>query len=177
MLRPGPPLADRVAGDRSMAAAGQTGKVVATIGPVMAHALPSEADEWIRAWADELNDSEAYAEAGEGWGIGFNGDFIFEIGPDDVYDGEPIYLFVGLEDGECTEAYRTDDPDAEDWGFAYRGTYSDWKGLIQGEVGAIDGLMDGKFELDGDMQKVLQYSQAAMVMTDNAGNVETEFEY
>ncbi len=143
----------------------------------MAIALPSEADAWIEEWAEQLNDSEAYAEAGQGWGEGFNGDFLFEIQPDDVYDGDPVYLFVGLEDGECTEAYRTDDPDGEDWGFAYRGTYGDWKQLIRGEIGAIDGLMDGKFDLDGDMQKVLQYSEAAVVMTENAGDVPTDFEY
>lgn len=143
----------------------------------MAIELPSEADEWIEAWRDELNASEAYAEAGEGWGIGFNGDFLFEIRPDDTYDGEPIALFVGLEDGECTEAYRTDDAEGEDWGFAFRGDYSDWKSLVHGEVGAVEGMMDGQFDLDGDMQKVLQYSDAAVVMTDNAAAVETAFEY
>ena len=143
----------------------------------MAIALPSEADAWIEEWAEQLNDSEDYTEAGQGWGEGFNGDFLFEIQPDDVYHGDPVHLFVGLEDGECTKAYQTDDPTGEDWGFAYRGTYSDWKALIRGEIGAIDGLMDGKFDLDGDMQKVLQYSEAAVVMTENAGDVPTDFEY
>lgn len=143
----------------------------------MAYTLPTEADEWIEEWRDQLNDSAAYSEAGAGWGIGFNGDFLFEIRPDDQYDGDPISLFVGLEDGECTEAYRTTDPEGEDWGFAFRGDYGDWKRLIRGEVGAVEGMMDGEFDLDGDMQKVLQYSEAAVVMTDNGANVDTEFEY
>ena len=38
-------------------------------------------------------------------------------------------------------------------------------------------MMDGTFDLDGDMQKVLQYSQAAVAMTEAAGDVDTEFEY
>lgn len=143
----------------------------------MAYVLPSEADDWIGAWAAKLNESESYSEVGQGWGIGFNGDFLFEIQPDEVFDGDAIYLFVALEDGECTGAYQTTDPEGEDWGFAYRGDYSHWKQLIQGALGAIDGLMEGKFDLDGDMQKVLQYSQAAIVMTENAGDVDTEFEY
>lgn len=143
----------------------------------MAIELPGAADEWIEAWQAALNDDEEYAEAGQGWGLGFDGSFLFEIQPDDVYDGEAIYLYVDLEDGECLEARQVEDPDAIDWGFAYRGDYSTWKGLIQGEIGAIDGLMDGKFELDGDMQKVLQYSQAAIVMTENAAAIETDFEY
>jgi hypothetical protein len=37
--------------------------------------------------------------------------------------------------------------------------------------------MGGQFELDGDMQKVLQYSDAAVVMTENAATIDTDFEY
>jgi len=143
----------------------------------MALKLPSEADEWIAEYQKKLNESDAYSEAGEGWGIGFNGDFIFEIRPDGTYDGESINLFVGVKDGECHDAYVTDDPDGEDWGFAFRGDYDSWKQLIEGEVDPVEGMMDGTFDLDGDMQKVMQYSQAAVVMTENAAKIETEFEY
>lgn len=143
----------------------------------MAIALPSEADEWIDAWQTTLNESNEYSDVGEGWGVGFNGDFLFEILPDKTYDGDTLSLFVGLEDGECTEAYRTDDPEGEDWGFAFRGNYTDWKALVRGDVDAIEGMMNGQFDLDGDMQKVLQYSDAAVVMTANAGEIDTRFEY
>ncbi|WP_254534609.1 SCP2 sterol-binding domain-containing protein [Halomarina litorea] len=143
----------------------------------MALKLPSEADEWISVWREHLNDSEAYAEKGTGWGVGFDGDFVFVIEPDDTYPGDPVYLFVGLEDGRCTDAYEVGSPDEVDHGFVYRGPYTNWKGLVEGDVGAMDGLMSGKFDLDGDMQKVLQYSDAAVVMTENAAAIDTEFEY
>lgn len=143
----------------------------------MGVAFPGEAEAWIRAWREQLNGSAAYAEAAEGWGVGFNGSFLFVVEPDDGYDGEPVYQYVDLEDGTCLEARTVEDPDSVDWGFAYRGGYRDWKALIEGEVGAIQGLMQGRFELDGDRQKVLQYREAAVVMTENAGNVVTEFEY
>ncbi|WP_424017127.1 SCP2 sterol-binding domain-containing protein [Halorientalis pallida] len=143
----------------------------------MALTLPSDADEWIEAWGEKLNESDEYSEVGEGWGVDFNGDFLFHIRPDDTYDGEDLYFFVGLEDGVCTDAFRTDDPDGVDWGFAFRGEYSTWKRLIRQDLGAIDGLMSGEFELDGDMQRTLQYSDAAVVMTEEAAAVDTEFEY
>lgn len=143
----------------------------------MAIALPGEGDAWIRAWQDELNDSEAYADAGGGWGTDFDGSFLFVIRPDDAYDGDTVYLYVDLVDGECTEAREVESEDAVEYGFAYRGDYGDWKALVHGEVGAVEGLMDGTFDLDGDMQKVLQYSDAAVVMTENAAAVDTEFEY
>jgi putative sterol carrier protein len=143
----------------------------------MAIKLPSEADEWIAEYQDKLNESEEYSEAGEGWGQGFNGAFIFEIQPDGTYDGDPINLYVGVEDGSCHDAYVTEDPDGEDWGFAFRGEFESWKKLIQGEVDPVEGMMDGTFDLDGDMQKVLQYSEAAVVMTNLAADIDTEFEY
>lgn len=143
----------------------------------MAIKLPGEADEWIDEYQKQLNESDDYSRAGEGWGIGFNGDFIFEIQPDSTYDGDPVNLLVGVKDGECHTAYVTDDPDGEDWGFAFRGEYSNWKKLIEGELDPVEGMMDGTFDLDGDMQKVLQYSEAAVVMTESAAEIDTEFEY
>lgn len=143
----------------------------------MAISLPSEADDWIAAWEQNLNDSAAYSEAGSGWGVGFNGDFLFEIRPDDRYDGEPVSLFVGLEDGDCTGAHVTEDPEGEDFGFAFRGDADDWKALIDGDLDPMEGMMDGRFDLEGDMQKVMQYSQAAIVMTENASKIDTEFEF
>lgn len=39
--------------------------------------FPSE--EWLDAYRTNLNDSERYREESEGWGVGFEGDFVFEI--------------------------------------------------------------------------------------------------
>jgi putative sterol carrier protein len=139
--------------------------------------LPSEADEWIAAWAEKLTESEEYSDVGEGWGVGFDGSFLFHIRPDDTYDGDDLYLYVDLEDGVASDPRVLDDEGEVGWGFAYRGDYGAWKALIHREIGAIDGLMDGKFDLDGDMQKVLQYSNAAVVMTEKAAEVDTDFEY
>lgn len=143
----------------------------------MALKLPSDADEWVEEWAQNLNESADYSEAGSGWGVGFNGDFLFEIKPDDTYDGDPFYLFLELEDGTCHGAELVDDPDDVDWGFAFRGDYADWKRLFAGEIGAVQGMMEGLFDLDGDQQKVMQYSNAAVIMTETANQIDTEFEY
>jgi putative sterol carrier protein len=37
--------------------------------------------------------------------------------------------------------------------------------------------MSGVFELDGDMQKVLQYSDAAVNMVETASQIETDYQY
>jgi len=133
-------------------------------------------DEWIARWQDKMNESAEYEEAGENWGVEFNGSFIFEVEPEGDME-ESLYFFIDPVDGTIEEARTTDDPEGEDWGFWFSGPYSNWKKLIRGEIGAIDGMMSGAFEIDGDMQKVLQYSQASKIMTGMAAEIDTEFQY
>src|SRR6056297_1534912 len=139
-------------------------------------ALPFPTDEWIEEWEQELSNNEDYQESSEGWGVEFNGNFIFHLEADDRLPEEQ-YFFIGLEDGDVFDCREIDDPANHDYGFIYRGDYSDWVRLTEGEVGAIDGLMSGVFELDGDMQKVLQYSDAAVAMVETASTIDTDYEY
>lgn len=138
--------------------------------------LPFPSDQWIQQWEEQLDDNETYAETSDGWGVDFDGDFIFHLQADDRLP-EDRYFYIGLEDGDVFGCRKVDDPDAVDHGFVYRGAYSDWVRLTEGEVGAIDGLMSGVFDLDGDMQKVLQYSDAAVQMVETASEIETDYEY
>ena len=38
-------------------------------------------------------------------------------------------------------------------------------------------MMSGEFDIEGDMQKMLQYSEAAVEMTETGRGIDTEFEY
>jgi len=139
-------------------------------------AIPFPTDEWIREWEESLQNNEAYQDASEGWGVDFDGDFIFHLVADDRLP-EDRYFFIGLEDGDVYDCREIDGPEEVDYGFIYRGDYSDWVDLTKGQVGAIDGMMSGVFELDGDMQKVLQYSDAAVAMVETASDIDTDYEY
>ena len=136
-----------------------------------------EPDEWVKAYSDRLNDSQEYADAADGWGVDFDGSFLFEVRPDDAYPGEPVYLFLELEDGRCLEASAIADPASTTYGFALRADYSDWKELIRGNLNPIEAILSGPFDLDGDRVKVMQYSGAGVAMTDLAATVDTEFRY
>jgi putative sterol carrier protein len=151
-----------------------------------------------QAWFDEyraaINDDDEYAEMASDWGVGFNGDFLFitenmpldEIDmdalPDEIQremdeyvDGDTGYAFVGLEGGECTDARLVESPDAVDAGFILRGDLATWKDLLRGDIGAIDGMMSGAFDLEGDMNKVMQYSQSAAQLTEISSSIDCTF--
>ncbi|MFC6835025.1 SCP2 sterol-binding domain-containing protein [Halomarina ordinaria] len=140
----------------------------------MAHEFPSEA--WIRAWQAAVNEDDRYGELSEGWGVGFDGDMVFHLRADDRLPTDR-YFFVGLEDGEAYGCREVDSPDAVDHGFVLRGRYADWVAMTRGDLGAIEGLMDGRLELDGDLQRVLAYSAAATRLVDLAATVDTEYVY
>jgi putative sterol carrier protein len=135
--------------------------------------LPDQSDEWIRRWRERLNDNEDYAEATEGWGVGFDGDFCFEIQPDDAYDGDPIRFRVELEDGNCPSVDEVEEN--PDCGFALRAPYSAWKPLIRGEVDVMGAVMGGDFTVEGSKMKLLSYREAAAELGETAAAVDTEF--
>jgi len=158
--------------------------------------FPSQA--WFAEYRDRINQDDEYAEAAADWGTDFNGDFVFEMEemPIDDLDTDAMpdslaadldqyvqeaegsyvgYAFLGLEGGECTAAELVEGPDEVDAGFTLSADNDTWKRLMQGELGVVDGMMSGRFEIDGDMQKVMQYSQAAVRLTETAADIDAEF--
>jgi putative sterol carrier protein len=151
-----------------------------------------------RAWMDEyrkrLNENKEYKEAGKGWGVGWNGDFIFQMEnvpidkislkdlPADmakelkeyVIKGT-VYSYLRLKDGECLEARPIKDPKEVQVGFIQKGPYENWKKLTRGELDPTRALLARQFTLQGDMAKVMRYARAANLMAKTSATIKTEF--
>lgn len=225
-------------------------------------------EPWLEAYRDAINDSDAYAESSAGWGVDFDGSFVFQIEdvpietntvadlppeiveavedelsdrsadrlesvledapaevrervesrdgsleervteellettmaeipdrtwpelraelPDlmaeltdqleeNVADDGTVYSYLDLYDGECREVDTVTDLDDLEYGFRLVGDYEQWKRLVRGEGDVIDMLMSGDFEIDGDMQKILQYSDAAVDLAEISADVDSRF--
>ncbi|MUV90752.1 sterol carrier protein [Halapricum sp. CBA1109] len=143
----------------------------------MAITLPAEAGDWIDELGRRLNDSEAFAAAAEGWGVEFDGDFVFEIQPDDSYDGEPITLYLALRDGECLDTDRLADPTDVAHGFALRGGYTEWKRLIRGETDVVEAVMTGTLDVEGSRMQAMRYQDALLELGATATDIDTDFEH
>ncbi len=158
--------------------------------------FPSQ--DWFTVYQQRINDNDAYAEAAAEWGVEFDGDFVFEMQDlaVDSLDVESMpadlrqelteyvteenesytgYSYVGLEAGQCTAARLIHSPTAVDAGFQLTATTDTWKDLIAGDLGIVDGMLTGRFDIDGDMQKVMQYSDAAIELTEIAASIDAEF--
>jgi putative sterol carrier protein len=130
--------------------------------------------EWFEELQTRLNEDDTYGEQAAGYGVDFNGDYLFTIDPDDGLS-ERHHYYVGLEDGDCTEVYAVDSPAEADTGFELSGDYSSWKELVRGRMGAIEGIMSGEFELDGDMNTLMQYQDAAATLVEHCAEIESDF--
>ncbi|MFC6765851.1 SCP2 sterol-binding domain-containing protein [Natrinema soli] len=223
---------------------------------------------WLEAYRDAINENDEYAEHSAGWGVDFDGSFIFQIedvplesnaiadlppeivdavddelsglseseidtmleeapaeareriesrsGPleervteevmettmaeipdrtwpelraelpdllaelitqleENIADNGTVYSYLDLYDGECREVDTITDLDEREYGFRLVGDYEQWTTLVRGEGGVIDMLMSGDFEIDGDMQKILQYSDAAVDLADISADVDSRF--
>jgi putative sterol carrier protein len=91
---------------------------------------------------------------------------------EDIHD-DTIYAFLGLKDGGCEEVEVVASPDDRDVGFRLRGNHETWGGLVGGEVEPIPAVMSGDLAIEGDMQKILQYSDATTQLGEIAADMET----
>ncbi len=127
-------------------------------------------DEWVREYMKLLNESREYEDAAKDW----EGDFLFVVEPDEKLE-RPMYIYLDLYHGKARDGFVVDDPSGVRPAFEFRGKYSNWKKLIEGEIDPIKGLVTGKFRLKGNMAKVMRYARAAKALVEVAQKVETEF--
>lgn len=92
-----------------------------------------------------------------------------------IVDGSTVFTYLGLHDGGCPEVDILTSLDEREYGFVIKGDYEQWKALVSGEANVISQIMGGDMEVDGDMQKILQYSDAAVVMTETSAETESRF--
>jgi len=91
-----------------------------------------------------------------------------------VTDEGQVYAHIGLEAGECTEVRAVTSREESDASFVLYGEYKDWKELIQGGD-PIQLVMSGKLELDGDLNRVMEYSEAAQRLAGVSADMDTRY--
>lgn len=152
--------------------------------------------EWTKEYVKRLNEDKEFQEAGKGWGVDFNGDWLYIIEnypfermdysrlPEEVLKeavylvGGNIYTYVKLKDGKCLEMRPLRDPyeiARTEVGFKFRGHYDQWKLLIKGEADATRLVMTGKMKLEGDMSKVIKYIKMTTRTSEISSEIPTEF--
>lgn len=127
--------------------------------------------EWVSAFAEKLNSNASYEDAARKW----EGAMTFVVRKDPAFDRD-AYIYLDLYHGKCREARfsytLTDLPTAA---YTYAGPYTNWKRLINKEIDPIQGILTGKFKLEGSMMTIMRFTRAAKEMVATTSQVQTEF--
>lgn len=127
--------------------------------------------EWAEEYSKKLNSNENYQDAGKNW----EGAITFVIEKDDTFE-QTMYLYLDLYHGQCRKyEFSNNLNDLPTSEFKYKGPYKNWRRLINKEIDPIQGILTGKFKLEGSMMKIMRYTKAAKEMVSTASQVETEF--
>jgi putative sterol carrier protein len=134
----------------------------------MAHKFPS--DPWVKALMEDLNKSEAYAEAAKNW----EGDFYFIVEPGGVLE-KPVVLYMDLWHGKCRDAFEATDESAKTPAFRMSAPVATWKKVLTKKLDPIQGLVTMQLKLKGNMAMVMKNVKAAKELVESCTRVETEF--
>ncbi len=138
----------------------------------MAALYPSQ--EWCDEWKKAINSSRAIKEAGKNWGVGFNGNLVFEIQPGGGLE-TTTHVFVAASGGECTECRIIGDPSKVAFGFHVKGSYPDFKEVVKGNKDFIAGVVTGVFKLEGPMLKIMSHAKFVRAVANSISSFEAEY--
>jgi putative sterol carrier protein len=130
--------------------------------------------EWCDAWKTALNKDPAVAETGKNWGVGFNGNWIFQIEPGGGLD-KTMYLYLEAAAGKCTDARIVEDPSTMSPGFFVIGSYADFKPVVKGEKDFIEGVVKGVLKLKGDMSKIMRNAKFIRAVSNSISSFKNEY--
>lgn len=127
-------------------------------------------EEWVKALKEEINASEAYAEAAKTW----EGDFYFIVEPGGPIEKEMI-MYMDLWHGKCREVGVYEDRSAKTPAFVISAPLSVWRKVIDKKLDPIQGMMTRQMKIQGDMVKIMKAVKAAKELVECTTKVPTEF--
>jgi putative sterol carrier protein len=128
-------------------------------------------DEWVKEYMAKLNANAVYADAAKNW----EGAMVFVVQKDTTFDRD-AYIYLDLYHGQCRDAkFSLTESDLPKPEYRYIGPFANWRRLMNKEIDPIQGLLTGKFKLQGSMMKVMRFTKAAKEMVNTTTMVQTEF--
>ncbi len=138
----------------------------------MALLYPSE--EWCEAWKRAINANPSIKELGKSWGVGFNGNLVFELQPGAGLE-DTVYVFMASTAGECTDCRIVQDLAGIDYGFHVTGSYADFKEVVKGNAGFMEGVVKGTFKIKGDMLRIMRNARFVRAVADTISSIEARY--
>ncbi len=129
--------------------------------------IPSQ--EWDAAFEAALNENADYASAAAAW----EGDILLLVlgtSPAEISPGIRLDLFHG----KCRGATYFPDARAVATEFVYQGPRESWAKLFRGEIDPVKAILDGTFQIKGNLAKAMRFTRAAKELVETAARIPVE---
>jgi len=133
---------------------------------------PSQA--WCDEWKEAINADEAIAKSGKNWGVGFNGNWHFEITPGSGLE-KTTFVYLEAAEGKCSDARLLDEPPEDKPGFHVTGSYADFKSVVKGDNDFLALVVKGTFKLQGDMFRIMRNAKFIRAVANSISSFESEY--
>jgi putative sterol carrier protein len=129
-------------------------------------------EPWFQELIERINGSDEYAKAAQDW----EGDITFHIEAE-PNKGVPtdVFGYLDLWHGACRGGGVVDQQRAGTSRYVIRAPYTRWKEVVQGDLDPVRGMMQGKLKVHGDLPTIVRYVDAANVLVQLTGEVDTSF--
>jgi putative sterol carrier protein len=84
-------------------------------------------------------------------------------------------FYMAIRHGKCYKHEVLPAGEEREVTFRFAGPYRHWIAVCKRELDPIQGLMQGKFRLKGDMAELMRYVRAAQALVNTIMKVPTEF--
>ncbi len=134
-------------------------------------------EEWVKSAHEFINESEDYEKAAKTW----EGDILFvatelpEKVREKLTDKDKIGFWLDLWHGKSRGYKFVEDPDNFKATFTITATYENWKKVLKGELNPVRGMMTRKLKVQGNLAKILRYTNAAIALLKAVQQVPTKF--
>lgn len=132
----------------------------------MAFQFPSA--EWVAAFKEAVNASEAYRISAAKW----EGDFHFIVEPKGSLK-QPVKFYLDLWHGECREAHLVGADETKEPEFVIQGTIDTFRQIFDKKLDPIRALVSGKLKLKGNLGKIMRSVKATLDLVNAASSVPT----
>jgi len=137
----------------------------------MSYLFPSE--EWLKEYQNKINSSPEYKKAAAEWTAGPVALVVLQNPSIGLHQDYCIWL--DLHQGVCRSARVVTKEEAEKAPFVITGDYARWKQVVKKELDPIQGMMQGKLKLKGNLPTIVRFVKAAQELVNSATKVETKF--
>lgn len=134
------------------------------------HAFPSE--EWIAAYAKELDASAEYRAAASTW---THGAIALAVKPEPGLLPDGFCVWLDVDSGRCRAARSVTLEEAALAPFCITASYERWRAVLSNRLDPIAGMVTRRLELRGSLITMMRYVRSAKAMVRCATLVPSRF--